>query len=133
VGFIKTVRCIPCPDGLYMDETTTKCVPCPSEQVTSGSNPWGVQSCKRCTNGLTPNVEHTNCVTLCNFMSSAGHYFDFSPLAGYATSRIIIYVHLHLSLDGFCSTSELYKVMQFKCEYWSYFSVLTRAYEYNVI
>ena len=74
-------RCIPCPEGNYVDPNTTQCRPCPANTVARGLNPWGVESCTHCGEGLVP-YKNSQCVTTCRYSSSDGHAYDFTPLSG---------------------------------------------------
>jgi len=75
-------RCIPCPEGQYVDRLTTRCQPCPAGTVVRGLNTWGVESCIRCGEGLTA-VHGSQCVTSCHYNGTSGRQYDFTPLAGY--------------------------------------------------
>ena len=75
-------RCIPCPEGQYVDRLTTRCQPCPAGTVVRGLNTWGVESCIRCGEGLTA-VHGSQCVTSCHYNGTNGRQYDFTPLAGY--------------------------------------------------
>ena len=75
-------RCIPCPEGEYVDRTSQRCEPCPAGTVVHGVNAWGVDSCIQCGEGLTA-LHGSQCVTSCQFNSTDGRLYDFTPLAGY--------------------------------------------------
>ena len=77
-------RCIPCPEGEYVDPDSAECRPCPAGSVVHGLNAWGIDSCIRCGEGLEP-LHGTQCVTSCQYNDTAGRRYDFTPLAGYVS------------------------------------------------
>lgn len=78
------VRCIPCPEGEYVDPKSAQCEACPAGTVVRGVNAWGIDSCIECGEGLTA-VHGSQCVTSCQYNSSDGRHYDFTPLSRYVT------------------------------------------------
>lgn len=76
-------RCIPCPEGTFVDPNTTECVSCRPNTVVRGVNAWGAESCVECGEGLEP-YRKTTCINRCTFKSGNNTY-DFSALAGVHT------------------------------------------------
>jgi len=82
------VRCIPCPQGQYVDPKSAQCQPCPAGTVAHGMNVWGIESCIRCGEGLTA-LHGTSCVTSCQYNSTDGRQYDFTPLSGYVCMHTV--------------------------------------------
>lgn len=76
-----SVRCIPCPEGHYVDPMSARCLPCPPDTVVHGVNAWGIESCIPCGEGLSA-FHGSQCVTSCQYNSTDGRLYDFTPLAG---------------------------------------------------
>lgn len=72
-------RCIPCPDGEYIDPKSQMCQSCPAGTVLPSSNSWGRESCKPCGPGLHP-VGGRSCKSDCHFTDDLGREYDFTEL-----------------------------------------------------
>ncbi|ELU11199.1 hypothetical protein CAPTEDRAFT_83886, partial [Capitella teleta] len=108
--------CVPCPKGQYVDPDSTQCTPCPAGMVVHGANPWGVESCVRCGEGLQPSQDRSECVSSCAFTSSDGKEYDFHGLSSFRlaegsrlfTGSGVQYYHLfNISLCGGAETQSL--------------------------
>ncbi|XP_053377505.1 endosome/lysosome-associated apoptosis and autophagy regulator family member 2-like isoform X2 [Mercenaria mercenaria] len=72
--------CVPCPDGSYIDPTTTTCVTCPPGTVVSSHSAYGADSCKPCGHGLQV-YKGTACISDGQYTDDNGRMFDFRNLS----------------------------------------------------
>ena len=74
--------CIPCPSGHYIDPNSTQCLPCPPNHIVRDNNPWGLESCMTCGEGLIADKQGRKCVSNCKYKPKDGdREYDFSALA----------------------------------------------------
>ena len=74
-------RCVPCPDGQYVESSTSQCVDCPLGTVLPSSNSWGRDSCRACGDGLKA-MDRRECKSDCRFTDKSGRLYDFTALDG---------------------------------------------------